>query len=350
MSLLSWLGLGPISAKDDTRCLCPSQESIAIIEKAEAAVNQLEDIKTQKVHSLAQIIITTHSQLLTLSHHRPDKVINDLLGNLVAVCSEIHDQDTVRQVLSYAGVQAVLPPLRKICADAESCLESHWTAHMVKGAGPDEVQERLKSFPYYENYEELARLELCAILSVTKHAPKRIAFIGSGPLPLTSLCLLDALNNGSLGSRPSHTHAHELNQEATVILNIDCDEAAISASLQLCLALGAPGQGMEFICTDAESPAQDLTEFDVVYMAALVGMSQTDKEDIMINIASRMRPGALMVVRSSWGLRTCLYPEVDLTTPSLLERLKPCIVVHPYGQVVNSVIVAKIRERPNCQG
>ena len=98
MSLLTWLGLGPINPKSDAPCLCTSEESITIIEKAEVVVHQLEEIKMQKVQSLAQIIITTHSELLTLPHHRPDKAINGLLGNLVAVCSQIHDQDTVRQV------------------------------------------------------------------------------------------------------------------------------------------------------------------------------------------------------------------------------------------------------------
>ncbi len=100
---------------------------------------------------------------------------------------------------------------------------------------------------------------------------------------------------------------------------------------------------MEFLCAEATSPTKDLAEFDVVYMAALVGISQAEKEGIMLQVVGRMRPGALLVVRSSWGLRTCLYPEVDLATERLLTRLEPCVVVHPYGQVVNSVIVARVK-------
>lgn len=177
-------------------------------------------------------------------------------------------------------------------------------------------------------------------MSATKTPPRRIAFIGSGPLPLTSLCLLRALKGDQLvqslspgASKPSDP----------VVLNVDYDEAAIAASLSLCLALGEPGRGMEFICAEATSPAKDLAEFDVVYMAALVGISQAEKEDIMLQVVGRMRQGALLVVRSSWGLRTCLYPEVDLATKKLLNRLEPCVVVHPYGQVVNSIIVARVK-------
>jgi len=104
---------------------------------------------------------------------------------------------------------------------------------------------------------------------------------------------------------------------------------------------------MEFICADVTDPVQekDLVEFDVVYMAALVGMSQAEKEMIILQVADRMRPGALLVVRSAWGMRTCLYPEVQIATEGLLKRLEICVVVHPYGQVVNSVVVARVRVR-----
>jgi hypothetical protein len=245
-------------------------------------------------------------------------------------------------VLSNPRVQALLPSLRQICAQAESCLELYWAEQILQGQdqGPEEVFSRLKGFPYYENYEELTRLELCAILSATKTPPSKVAFIGSGPLPLTSLCLLQSLKSDALVKSMSPASGK---QAEPVILNVDYDEAAIAASLSLCLALGEQGRGMEFICAEATSPAKDLSEFDVVYMAALVGISQVEKEGIMLQVIGRMRKGALLVVRSSWGMRTCLYPEVDLATESLLKRLEPCVVVHPYGQVVNSVIVAKVR-------
>jgi hypothetical protein len=150
------------------------------------------------------------------------------------------------------------------------------------------------------------------------------------------------------GFRATETQAHALpgGMEASrdvMVLNIDHDDAAIAASLGLSMKLGNRSQGMEFICNEASSATQDLREFDVVYLAALVGLSQREKEDILIKVASQMREGALMLVRSSWGLRTCLYPEVDMTTKKLSQKLDVCIVVHPYGQVVNSVIIARVK-------
>ncbi|KAK4657479.1 hypothetical protein QC762_213390 [Podospora pseudocomata] len=348
--LASWLRIGSPTKKVDA-CSRSSQDSLTIVEKADILQSQKADAREEKVQWLVRSIVNIHTELLKLPHLRPAPAINKLLGNLVAICSEIHDQDIVDKVLQNVSVQAVLPSLRQICAQSESCLELHWAEHILEGQTQQEVVERLESFPYYENYEDLTRLEVCSILSATKKAPRRVAFIGSGPLPLTSLCLLQALKNDvavrSL-TQPTTNNTtatdNAANQEP-IVLNIDYDEAAISASLKLSLALGERGNGMEFICAEATSASasRDLSEFDVVYMAALVGVTQTDKEKIMLEVISRMRRGALLVVRSSWGLRSCLYPEVDLATETLLKRLEPCVVVHPYNQVVNSVIVARVR-------
>ena len=67
---------------------------------------------------------------------------------------------------------------------------------------------------------------------------------------------------------------------------------------------------MRFVCTQQPSDNYklDLRKFDVVYVASLVGVSQIDKERIILDTASRMRGGALVVIRSSWGLRKILYP------------------------------------------
>ncbi|AEO57122.1 hypothetical protein MYCTH_2302937 [Thermothelomyces thermophilus ATCC 42464] len=409
MSLLtSWLRLGSPKMKMDP-CPCASHNSLAIVEKADILRDQLADSTSKQAQWLVQRIVETHAELLRLPHLRPGKVINQLLGNLVSACSDIYDQEVVDKVLSNPSVKAILPSLRQICAQAESCLELHWAEHVLAaaqgGGGPDEVQARLRTFPYYENYQELTRLELCAILSATKTAPRRIAFIGSGPLPLTSLCLLQALKqqqrqqDALLGPAllspppspsldgPQDARKPNNSKQGPVVLNVDCDSAAIAASLSLSLALGEAGRGMEFMCAEAEAGLQpepdastssppltpsstttamtttttaaaaeggkqqqpqqqkeDLAEFDVVYLAALVGLSRADKERIVLAVAGRMRPGALLVARSAWGLRTCLYPEVDLAaTPALRRRLECCVVVHPYGQVVNSVIVARVR-------
>ncbi len=98
MSLLSsWLRLGSPTAKTNP-CPCLSHDSLAIVEKADVLRDQLVDARTEKVHWLVQTVIETHSDLLKLPHCRPGQAINRLLGNLVSVCSEIHDRDIVARV------------------------------------------------------------------------------------------------------------------------------------------------------------------------------------------------------------------------------------------------------------
>jgi nicotianamine synthase len=156
------------------------------------------------------------------------------------------------------------------------------------------AQERLRKFPYYSNYEDLCCLELSNILAVipTTHlspnaTPTAIAFIGSGPLPLTSFVLADCLPD-------------------SIIHNIDIDSTAISLSSNLADVLDYNGR-LTFQL-DAANSAHSLKHFDIVYLAALVGKNLAEKKLCMKSVASRMRKDALLCVRSAAGLRALLYP------------------------------------------
>jgi len=135
-------------------------------------------------------------------------------------------------------------------------------------------------------------MELNAIKTVTPHI-NHIAFIGSGPLPLTSLCMLKQLKS-SIFARPK-------------IMNIDCDPNAIEQSRTLCRLLGRRAAGMEFFHTK-QTGDLCLKEYDVVFLAALAGLTQANKEDLVMSTLARMRADAVIVIRSVWGMRGLLYP------------------------------------------
>lgn len=63
--------------------------------------------------------------------------------------------------------------------------------------------------------------------------------------------------------------------------------------------------GVEQACGEEEI---DWETFDVVFLAALVGMSSADKVGILAWLKRRLRKGSLIVARSAWGLRAVLYP------------------------------------------
>ena len=120
MSLLSsWLRLGGPTAKTDP-CPCASHDSLAIVEKAEILHEQLLEARAEKVQWLVQTIVEPHSNLLELPHYRPGKAINHLLGNLVSVCSEIHDRDIVDKVTSLLDSPLMLIPGQRLTSTSRS--------------------------------------------------------------------------------------------------------------------------------------------------------------------------------------------------------------------------------------
>lgn len=196
-----------------------------------------------------------------------------------------------------------------MCSESEYLLEEHWAEKIISEPDTEKALARLKSFPYYDNYEDLTRLEISTMLAADPMMPAKVAFIGSGPLPLTSLCFLSSLKSGVLpgdhATNPPY-FAHRLDN--LEVLNIDHNPAAVQTASALIDKLGLFGKGMSFSLDSAGSESCDLRRFDVVYLAALVGSSQGHKESLLTNIASRMREGALIIMRTSWGLRSCLYP------------------------------------------
>lgn len=166
-------------------------------------------------------------------------------------------------------------------------------------------------------------MEVAALLAATNTLPRTIAFVGSGPLPLSSLFMLDLIEQWR------HTHfvpqlLDGRTDEATAILNIDHSQAAIDASSLMLSKLRAGREtdsGIDVDAQDAdttshghmsfacqEASASDLSGFDAVFLAALVGQTQSEKESLLLQVVSKMAPGSMLVVRTSWGLRTCLYP------------------------------------------
>lgn len=204
-------------------------------------------------------------------------------------------------------------------------------------------------FPYYNNYVDLARLELSALQTAAHPAAiETICFVGSGPLPMTSICF------ATLPITPLRR-----------IHNIDCDAHAIDVSSQLCARLdGMGGMGstgsvggtgiamgtgtamdkallMTFEHADA-SAVEGLAAFDAVFVAGLVGgESVAEKTRILAHVVRRCRPGALLVLRSAHGVRRLLYPQVDLTSLASLG-LRVILVVHPWNHIVNSVVVCRV--------
>ncbi|KAF2492306.1 Nicotianamine synthase [Lophium mytilinum] len=267
--------------------------------------------------AITTAISTIYHNISLLRDLNPRDEVNTLFSELVSICIRPYHPTVVSNVLSSLKTKAA--HIRELCSSAEGALERHWAKRMLRFDEKLEP-EPLRSFPYYSNYVDLCNLECNAIIAVTSHTPKQIAFIGSGPLPLTSFCVAD---------RFLHARIH----------NVDRDADAIALSKELAKRHGYPN--MTFAHEDAADCAS-LWEFDVVSVAALVGMSADEKAVILSGVARRMRKGALLCVRSAHSLRALLYPVVAPETLLETGMLELVVEIHPWNHVVNSILLLRV--------
>lgn len=202
-------------------------------------------------------------------------------------------------------------------------------------------------FPYLDQYRQLARME-CNTLDTALGekclpAVRKMAFLGSGPTPFSALCFRERLG----------PEVH--------IVNIDRSPEAIAHGRQVAEALGDKFCGnMSFVraevttgtltptgsssssSSDNSGPGggseagedislPDLSDCDVVHFAALIGETEQDKRDLLVAVAKAMRPGALIMLRSTDSLRQVLYPKMDVDCWEVLNVVTPVLATRYFG-------------------
>ncbi|KAF7027517.1 hypothetical protein CFC21_039553 [Triticum aestivum] len=131
--------------------------------------------------------------------------------------------------------------------------------------------------------------------------------------------------------------------------NYDQCSAANERASKLFRADTDVGARMSFHTADVADLAGELAKYDVVFLAALVGMAAEDKANVIAHLGAHMADGAALVVRSAHGARGFLYPIVD---PQDIGRggFEVLAVCHPDDDVVNSVIIAQKTKDVHASG
>ncbi|KAK1589982.1 hypothetical protein QYE76_017858 [Lolium multiflorum] len=145
-------------------------------------------------------------------------------------------------------------------------------------------------FPYYSNYINLSKLEyeLLARYVPGGIAPARVAFIGSGPLPFSSFVLA----------------ARHLSD--TVFDNYDLCAAANDRASKLFRADKGVGARMSFHTADVADLRGELAAYDVVFLAALVGMAAEEK--------------AKDIGRGGFEVLAVCHPDDDVVNSVIIAR------------------------------
>ncbi|HEY6795062.1 MAG TPA: nicotianamine synthase family protein [Kineosporiaceae bacterium] len=268
-------------------------------------------------------IARLYRHLRDLESLAPAPGVNRLFGELVNVCVRT-DQSAAPTVLADPRVQQLLPDLLRICAEGESLLEQAWAHRVIGSADP---WAELAQFPYLDNYQQLTRLEPHALAGAghRRQQSRRVCFLGGGPLPLTAV-----LMHAELG---------------TPVDVVDNRPEAVDLARRVIGRL-APGPGIRAVRADAaaaDDMRRTLAGCDVVVLAALVGCTRQQKQVVLSAVGGALEAGAYLVVRSTHGLRSLLYPVVDVGDVARVAGCLPEVLVHPLGDVVNSVLVARRR-------
>jgi nicotianamine synthase len=283
----------------------------------------LPDAEVAPAIGLCDRIIRLHDGLRRLDSLAPSPEVNALFQDLVRVCVYADDR-AAPPVLADARIRRLRPDLLRLCSLGESLLEQAWAQRVLGAADP---WAELGRFTYLANYQQLIRLEV-RTLAGAGHVPRlsgRVCFVGGGPLPVSALLL-----------------HRELGAAVDVV---DKEPRAAGLARRLLDRL-APGPGMRVVVADAmsaEDMAQLLPGCDVVLVAALVGRTHGQKLEMLRAVGRALDPGAYLVVRSARGLRSLLYAEVEPRDVAEAAGCVPHVLVHPLGDVVNSVLVARRR-------
>ncbi|KAK1678201.1 hypothetical protein QYE76_039049 [Lolium multiflorum] len=274
--------------------------------------------QNKEVDALVQKITGLHAAISKLPSLSPCPDVNALFTDLVTACVPPSPVDVTKLGPEAQGMRE---GLIRLCSEAEGKLEAHYSDML---AAFDNPLDHLGMFPYYSNYINLSKLEyeLLARYVPGGIAPARVAFIGSGPLPFSSFVL-------------AARHLPD-----TVFDNYDLCAAANDRASKLFRADKGVGSRMSFHTADVADLRGELAAYDVVFLAALVGMAAEEKAKVIAHLGAHMADGAALVVRSAHGARGFLYPIVD---PEDIGRggFEVLAVCHPDDDVVNSVIIAR---------
>lgn len=242
-------------------------------------------------------------KISTLPTLKPCQKTNKAFSELVQFCLTAKAEDIT------LGRRDILK-LRGLSAKAETEMEHHWAKRIITSAAPD---KELTTFWYYENYNQLVELEY-SHLSLTKHKKYTVLFVGGGPLPLTAILL-----------------CRKYRLACTIL---EKDAACYKQSRKVVEALGLEKK-ITIVHIDAHEYSS-YTHFDVVYVASLVGIQESEKQATILSTYSKMKEGSLLLCRSSHGARTLLYPPVPY---SVLSKLPPSTEVRPSQSIINSFII-----------
>lgn len=281
--------------------------------------------KERNLESLleGELVQTIKSIFHALSSKRdlsPNEDTNSLFRYLIHIVSS--GNPNINGVVESLQKDGTLQGLIKLNCRGEIELERYWANRIIEGGN------NLIQFPYYGNYVILTRFELEQMQKYMGLDGKRLLFVGSGALPFTAMMF-------------------KQQQPSLDVRCIDKDAEFVRLSGALLSKLGISYLPISIRdITNLDSGIQSmLSTSDIVFIAALVGDSNSEKNRILVSIHPYLKPSSVVAVRSvPADLRRLLYPKFELDDSLRIkyQALGQYSLPRETG-IINSIVVLSTR-------
>ncbi len=239
-------------------------------------------------------ITAVHSGLSHAKSIKPTPVINAHFSSLVDIVQN-SDSFISNKILNNPKIKKIIKELRSISARGEYELERAWANVLVHSKN---IWKDIDS----------------CIAHDKKH---RVLFIGSGPLPLSSIYMAKKYN--------------------LMIDNVEIDSHAYSVSRKIIYKLKLDSH-INSIHSDILD-IKDFSKYNLIFVAALAGTDEKEKKSVIRHIKRYSTKGTHIILRSVVDLGNLLYPKITQTHLKGLQLIK-------YGDthhgVINNIIITKI--------
>lgn len=262
-----------------------------------------------KLISLFRQTFNTLASQTDLSPNNPliNESLSRYVGAIVEADEAIADKD---RVLDDPFVRSKMPEMMNLLSRAEFAMEQYF-AKLLAQDGPMPLSG-LRRFWYRANYEALVQNEVGGIRSFAKGTdilgdPRPMAFVGSGPLPLSAV-------------------DYHL-QTGKPCVCIELDAQAVEDSRKLIANLGLSDV---IAVVRQDGSKTDYSPYSMIFVAALV-----ENKDQVLDRIRDTASNAMIGVRSADGLKKLLYTPVNITQVEQ-RGFAHCGTTHGTPEAVNS--------------
>ncbi len=236
---------------------------------------------------IIKFIQKSYEQLKSQKDLSPrNETVNQTLNQLVLRLIEQNtcSSDFCNRLLGSRALKKIVERIRKISYKAECEMEKFWAERFV--ASRISSISQLSAFWYFKQYLQITQNEYELVKNLSD--VKKVAFAGSGSLPMTAILL-------------RQMGGYEIDL-------IDRDAKALDISRRLCSNLGI---SMNFICSVAEEVCYQ--KYDAVFVASMI------EEKVPLIDKLRQDGIKFLIVRDAEKFSQLFYQKLE---PEIFSRYK----------------------------